>query len=213
MKKLLLTTAALLSIAGSALAQTSKFEGVSATLGLGYQSVKPKYDNFLNRGTTPASIGSTNSTGVVGNLGLEYTSTMGSSSVISYGLDYMVGSGKESDLTYNGSAITDKSKYTQKHRFFIAPGTLIDNDKIGYFKLGYGQAEIKTISTGSSDTVTSNFFSYGVGMKVMKEAGFFYFGEFNMISGKGKAFVATDRSTWDSKGNGYNFIFGIGKQF
>jgi hypothetical protein len=166
-------------------------------------------------GTTPVAFDTNSSTGLTGNVGLEYTSSIGSNSVLSYGIDYTIGSGKDTAVSFDGVASsTAKMKYTQKQRLYIAPGALFDDNKLGYFKLGYGFSDINFSDTGSDIKTNNKFISYGFGMKIMKDSGYYYFGELNLISGQSKSNTEPKHgSTWDSKGSGYNMLFGVGKLF
>ena len=212
MKKIF-AVALIAAASSAAFAQTSKFEGLSGTAALGYQSVNPKFENAYDAtGAALGEIGTSSSTGVVGNFGLDYTQRLSDNNVLIYGVDYAFGTGSKKDVTVGGRATTMTASYTQKYRFSIAPGFLISNDTLGYFKLGMGTATQK-ITDNTTEDFNAKFYSYGGGFRTMQADGMFYFGEINFISGTKKSNTANDGTTLDTKPSGYNIMFGIGKRF
>jgi hypothetical protein len=147
----------------------------------------------------------------VGKVGVEYTWALDSKYVVSAGLDYGLNYGGKSDLTFTrvGGGGTEQMKLKQNAGISIAPGVLIDNNTIGYVKLGYVSTSAKSESDGSKDS--GNAYTYGVGGKFLQPNGYFVFGGLDYLAGKKK--TITGELSGDSKGSGYMLSVGVGKRF
>lgn len=211
MKKIF-AVALIAAASSAAFAQTSKFEGWSATIGLGYQSAKPKYSDLTDTQNRAMTAEAGNSNGLVAGIGLEHGWALSSKYVLTAGLDYGLNYGGKGDINvYRGGALvgTERFQAKQETRIFLAPGWLIDNSTLGYFKLGYSKNKSKAESDGQTET--TNAYTYGLGAKFMQSDDSFIYTEFNILQGKKEHF--TGDISGDVKGGGYNIVVGYGKRF
>lgn len=216
MKKFTQTFLACALTAGSAipgLAQTSKFEGWSASLGLSYQSVKPKFENVVDTSQDTYTVNASTGAGVVGKVGVEYTWALDSKYVVSAGVDYGLNYGKSSDIDFYDAAGllagSDRMKVKQNATVSIAPGMLIDNNTLGYIKFGYLSMTSKSENDGTTES--GNAYVYGIGAKFLQPNNYFVYAGLDFLAGKKKSL--TGELSGDSKGSGYALSAGIGKRF
>jgi len=219
MKKItfaVVSSALALGVSLPGFAQTSKFEGLSANVGLGYQSIKPKFDNVTDNNTPTGSYTSTTSTGsgLIGKVGVEYTWALTSKYVVSAGLDYGLNYGKNSDVeiyraTTGAFVGSDRTKVKQNAGISISPGMLIDNTTLAYIKLGYTATTSKAESDGATES--GNAYVLGLGAKFLQANDYFVYTGLDYLAGKKK--TITGQLNGDSKGSGYTLTAGIGKRF
>ena len=201
-------------VAFGANAQVSKFEGASATVALAYQSYSTDVASLVTRNgglTAPNSA----SKGLVGKVGLDYTWSLGNDNFLAVGLDYALNEGGRGVLDYQLQGVsvgTEGVKSKQKAKIFIAPSTLINQDTLGYIKLGYAQYQSKFTSDGAKDTYSA--ITYGIGAKFMSSEKSYFFAEANVLSGRNKTFVSADgSSTVTTKPKGSEILVGYGIKF
>lgn len=199
-------------------AQVSKFEGLTATAGLGYQSTTTKISNLIGGwDALTHTLSADASTSLIGNVGVEYGWALSEKSVISIGLDYNLGKGKDVTPTFDGSADTNGAiNAQQNYRMSVSSGWLVNQDQLAYVKLGLVnvKSEFKTLDTGVTDSANTNSYSVGVGTKIYDKSGsFFYFGELNYLMGRSKTATWHDGSVLSYKSDGYQFMVGVGKHF
>ena len=211
MKKFLLLISSVLLTFG-ANAQVSKFEGASATVALAYQSYSTDVASLVTRNgglTAPNSA----SKGLVGKIGLDYTWSLGNDNFLAVGLDYALNEGGRGVFDYQRQGVsvgTEGVKTKQKAKIFIAPSTLINQDTVGYIKLGYAQYQSKYISDNSK--LTASAITYGIGAKFMSSEKSYFFVEANVLSGRSKTDTG-DESTMTSKPKGSEVLVGYGIKF
>ena len=155
MKKLLICLAATAAVC-SAQAQSGDFTGFSAGGNLAMNAA-----GYSTTDTTGTDDGfGKQSLGIGGFVG--YGLSIGSSSIITLGFDYSFSDVK----TFEGSLGTS-TKLQNLSSLSIAPGTLLTDKTLAYFKLGFENG--KLASTTSSTTNTTNIAgtSWGLGTKTM----------------------------------------------
>jgi len=213
MKKFLLLTSSVL-VAFGVNAQVSKFEGASATVALAYQSYSIDMASIVTANGTSLTAPNSASKGAVGKVGLDYTWSLGNENLLAVGLDYALNGGGSGliDYQYQGASLsTEGVKSKQKVKIFIAPSTLINQDTLGYIKLGYAQYQAKFTSDGSKQTASA--ITYGIGAKFMASEKSYFFAEANMLSGRSKTLVSGDGTTITSKPKGSEILVGYGIKF
>ena len=211
MKKFLLLISSVLLTFG-ANAQVSKFEGASATVALAYQSYSTDVASLVTRNgglTAPNSA----SKGLVGKIGLDYTWSLGNDNFLAVGLDYALNEGGRGVFDYQLQGVsvdTEGVKIKQKAKIFIAPSTLINQDTLGYIKLGYAQYQSKYMSDNSK--LTASAITYGIGAKFMSSEKSYFFVEANVLSGRSKT-ETFENATMTSKPKGSEVLVGYGIKF
>ena len=106
---------------------------------------------------------------------------------------------------------TEVVKTKQKVKIFIDPSTLINQDTLGYIKLGYAQYQAKFSSDGTKETASA--ITYGIGAKFMASEKSYFFAEANMLSGRSKTLVSADGTTSNTKPKGSEILVGYGVKF
>jgi opacity protein-like surface antigen len=155
MKKLLICLAATAAVC-SAQAQSGDFTGFSAGGNLAMNAA-----GYSTTDTTGTNDGfGKQSLGIGGFVG--YGLSIGSSSIITLGFDYSFSDVK----TFEGSSGTS-SKLQNLSSLSIAPGTLLTDKTLAYFKLGFenGKAASTIDSTTNSTNIAGT--SWGLGTKTM----------------------------------------------
>lgn len=195
------------------MAQTSKFEGWAGTASLGYQSIKPKFDNVVDDNNPPRTftVTSSSGTGLVGKVGVEYTWALDSKYVVSAALDYGLNYGGKSDVTFSrvGFSGSEQMKTKQNAGISIAPGVLLNNNTLGYVKLGYVAVSSRSESDGSTDS--GNAYTYGVGAKFLQPNNYFIYTGLDYLAGKKKSF--TGELSGEASTSGFALSVGVGKRF
>lgn len=213
MKKCVLMVGSFLVTFG-AYAQASKFEGASATVALAYQSYSSEAASIVTAGGLSLTAPNSASKGVVGKVGWDYTWSLGDDNLLAVGLDYALNEGGrgEIDFQFQGvSVATEGVKSKQKAKIYIAPSTLINQDTLGYIKIGYAQYQSKFTSDGTKETASA--ITYGIGAKFMSSETSYFFAEANMLSGRSKTFVSDDGTTITTKPKGSEILIGYGIKF
>ena len=213
MKKCVLMVGSFLVTFG-AYAQASKFEGASATVALAYQSYSIEAASIVTAGGLSLTAPNSASKGAVGKVGLDYTWSLGNENLLAVGLDYALNGGGYGLIDYQNqgaSVATERVKTKQKVKIFIAPSTLINQDTLGYIKLGYAQYQSKFTSDGSKENASA--ITYGIGAKFMASEKSYFFAEANMLSGRSKTSVSADGTTSNTKPKGSEILVGYGIKF
>ena len=193
-------------------AQVSKFEGASATVALAYQSYSTDVASLVTRNgglTAPNSA----SKGLVGKIGLDYTWSLGNDNFLAVGLDYALNEGGRGVFDYQRQGVsvgTEGVKTKQKAKIFIAPSTLINQDTLGYIKLGYAQYQSKSMSDNVKTSASA--ITYGIGAKFMSSEKSYFFVEANVLSGRSKT-ETFENATMTSKPKGSEVLVGYGIKF
>jgi hypothetical protein len=208
MKKSLLASAITVLLSANSFAGASDFEGLSATLGLGYQSYKPEITNY-NGGNTAFEMG--NSTGLIPKIGLEYTWSLNTNYVISAGFDYALNYGSNKVVFADGAGTNEKSKTKQNDKIYVAPGIVVSNDTLAYFKLGMSNYTLKADSDGS--TFKTKATTLGFGLKFLAANKNNVFVEFNTVNGSNKSTVDAEGNTFDLKTKGTEMLVGYSYKF
>ena len=215
MKLKLLVAAAATVVASSAMAQ-SAFVGAYGQIGLGYESISPSFSGgTITGGSTryAYNVSSSNSNDFTGNVALGYTFALSPAFTLGLGAEYAPLEGSSSNYTISvpSARVSSTSSYkkTDSYNIFLAPGYVIDKDKLAYVKVGYTGASIKD-SDGSKTNFTG--YSAGLGYKQIISASWYGFAEVNYakydnqnLSGTGITGTVNATSTNALVGVGYKF--------
>ena len=228
---------ALTSIAtGSAMAQSSKtnaWEGASVGISAGYGQFTPKIgsgttDKVIAPGPTYAlATASANNVNTgTANINAGYNFAINSDYVLGIGAAYYPGAsssapGSFSFTTPGGTVLSSASvQYNVKNLYsvYLAPGYVIDKDKLVYAKVGYTGATIGL--NGPSlpySTVNLTGYTLGVGYKQMVTQSIYLLGEFNYAGFSNKTTTVTTSTgtnvTAPFGGTGMDFLVGVGYRF
>ena len=213
MKIKLLVAAAATVVASSAMAQ-SAFEGFYGQLGVGSESVAPSFSGgTVTSGSLkiPYSISSSNANSFTGNVGLGYTFLLAPKFTLGLGAEYSPIEGSSQNYTLSLPSVrysqTSSYKKTNSYNIFLAPGYVIDKDKLAYVKVGYTGASIK-----ADDTTNYTGYSLGLGYKQIISASWYGFAEVNYAS-YGNQNVSGTGITGTSNFNSTNALVGVGYKF
>jgi opacity protein-like surface antigen len=215
MKKQLLLAAATTVLAGSAMAQ-SAFEGFYGQIGVGYESVSPSFSGGTVAATpttrTPYSISSDNSNGFTGNVGLGYNFALSKGFLLGIGAEYapLESSSAKYTLRVPAVAYTENGnvKKTNSYNIFLAPGFVIDKDKLVYVKVGYTGMSLKS----ASDTTNFTGMSAGLGYKQMISGSLYGFAEVNYAK-YGDQNIGGTGVTGTFNASATNALVGVGYKF
>jgi opacity protein-like surface antigen len=214
MKKQLLLAVATTVLAGSAMAQ-SAFEGFYGQIGIGYESLSPSYSGGTVA-TTPTTqtaytASADNANGFTGNVGLGYNFALSKGFLLGIGAEYSPLESSSANYTVripsvNASAVS-KYKKSNSYNVFLAPGIVIDKDKLVYVKVGYTGMSVKA----DSDTGNYTGMSAGLGYKQMISGSLYGFAEVNYAKYGDQNMGAGVTGT--SNANVTNALVGIGYKF
>jgi outer membrane immunogenic protein len=229
MKIKILVAAAATVVASSAMAQ-SAFQGAYGQIGIGYENNSVKSNNITSTG--PASdpgavnLGSTTFSGgsFSGSIGVGYGFSVSKDFLITLGADYSpltANTGSKSGFCDEDGCATDKFKVSNRYNIFIAPGYVIDKNKLAYFKAGYSAQTVK----GNGDVATAignpskNLSGYvlGLGYKQIVSGGFYGFAEGNYMNYSSSTLSGTTANGYSVSSQvpatAYQFLIGVGYKF
>jgi len=223
MKKLLIATAIATSLIAPSTYAQSAFEGAYGQLGVGYDQNSLSSSNLTAGGTVVTAPGY-NGGSFAGVIGLGYNFSVTKDFLLGIGADY--GVVPSSSFSGTSDVGTTQTKISNRYNIFVAPGYVIDKDKLAYLKAGYSSQTVKVtdgpnVST-SGQTLGSgsaNGYVVGLGYKQMVSSGFYGFGEANYYSYSGANFAATTLSdstsisSYSPKTSAYQFLIGVGYKF
>ena len=199
MKKLLICLAATAAVC-SAQAQSGDFTGFSAG---GNLAMNAAGYSVTNAGGTDDGVGK-QSLGVGGFVG--YGLSMGSASIITFGFDYSF-----SDIkTFENTASSISSKLQNLSSVSIAPGTMLTDKTLAYFKLGFENGKAASTIDGTTNTTNIAGTSWGLGTKTLFSKNTFLQVEIKQTNFRATRFENsitefTARSTTGSVGVGFMF--------
>jgi len=213
MKKQLLVAVATTVLAGSAMAQ-SAFEGFYGQIGVGYESVSPSYSGGTVS-TPPTRTAYTasadNANGFTGNVGLGYNFALSKGFLLGIGAEYAPLESSSANYTLRvpsvNASVVGKYKKSNSYNIFLAPGIVIDKDKLVYVKVGYSGMSVKA----DSDTYNYTGMSAGLGYKQMISGSLYGFAEVNYAKYGDQNMGAG--ATGTSNANVTNALVGIGYKF
>jgi hypothetical protein len=225
--KLLIGVASTL-IANSAIAQ-SVFEGAYVQLGIGLDQNSIS-SSPVAYGPTPLIFDIPSSSGgsFSGVVGLGYNFKINNDFLLGVGADYgFVPSSGFNASTSSNEFTGTQTKISNRYNIFLAPGYVIDKNKLTYLKVGYSSQTVKvtdlttewgtqgeTLGSGSA-----NGYVLGLGYKQMVGKGLYGFGEANYYSYSGASFGGvtlsdgTGISGYSPKTSAYQFLVGVGYKF
>ena len=215
MKKKLLFVAATTVLAGSAMAQ-SAFEGFYGQIGVGYESVSPSYSGGTVAVTpttrTAYTASADNANGFTGNVGLGYNFALSKGFLLGIGAEYAPLESSSANYTLrvpsvNASAV-GKYKKSNSYNVFLAPGIVIDKDKLVYVKVGYTGMSVKA----DADTYNYTGMSAGLGYKQMISGSLYGFAEVNYAK-YGDQNIGGTGVTGNFNASATNALVGVGYKF
>ena len=207
MKKKLLV-ASLLALAGTGAMAQSAFEGFYGQVGTGFEnngfSGLNSTGTAVGQPTDTWAAGSQNANGVPIVAGLGFNFAVAPSWLLGLGVDYSFLNQKSSNYnstganantngqTLNGSNLEASNRIN----VFLAPGYVIDKDKLAYFKVGYssitirqsmpnqaGPAPFQNLGwTSTNPSSTASGYILGLGYKQMITKGIYGFAEGNYMN-------------------------------
>jgi hypothetical protein len=217
-------------IAGSAFAQSSKFQGAFGQIGVGYETVSPTHDSStlsVNRVNIPVTTTSSNANSFVGTVSLGWYQDIAKGFLLGVGAEYSPFAGSHGDMYVTSATrlpgqnnATNDYRYQKKNSYniFLSPAMTVGTDGLAYAKVGYTGAQVANYST-----LTYNFsgYSLGLGYKQFFSAGWYGFVEANYANYGNQTESATNplpggRSLTASGTNGlttYNGLVGVGYKF
>jgi len=207
MKKKLLV-ASLLALAGTGAMAQSAFEGFYGQVGTGYEN--NEFSGLNSTGTAPGTptdawaAGNQNANGVPIVAGLGFNLAVAPSWLLGLGVDYSFLNQKSSNYNSTGAnaaangATLNGSNLEASNRInvFLAPGYVIDKDKLAYFKVGYSSVTIKQTMPNqagpapftnlrwntTNPSSTASGYILGLGYKQMITTGIYGFAEGNYMN-------------------------------
>ena len=199
MKKLLICLAATAAVC-SAQAQSGDFTGFSAggNLAMNAGNFTQPYDVYSEFSFGMQSIG------VGGFAG--YGLSIGNAAVLTLGFDYSFSDIKASELK---GATSSTSKLQNLWSVSIAPGTMLNDKTLAYFKLGFENGKaVSSSTTEVSKNITGS--SWGVGMKTLFNKNTFLQVEVKQVNFGAARF---DGDTTDFTARGTSGSVGLGFMF
>ena len=199
MKKLLICLAATAAVC-SAQAQSGDFTGFSAGGNLAMNAGGASETN----GTSTIDGFGQQSLGVGGFVG--YGLSMGSASIITFGFDYSF-----SDIkTFENTASSISSKLQNLSSVSIAPGIMLTDKTLAYFKLGFENGKAASTTDGTTNTTNISGTSWGLGTKTLFSKNTFLQVEIKQTNFRATRFEnsitdITARGTTGSVGVGFMF--------
>ena len=191
MNKKVLVAALSTVIAGSAFAQSSKFQGAFGQIGVGYESVDPSHASStltVNGRNIPVTTSASNANSVIGTVALGWYQDVAKGFLLGIGAEYSPFGGSSSTMSVATAtrlpgqlASTNDYTYQMKNSYniFLSPAMTVGTDGLAYAKVGYTGAQASMYNN-----LTSNFtgYSLGLGYKQLFSAGWYGFIEANYAS-------------------------------
>ena len=223
--KLLVAATAMAGLVGTANAQNA-FGGFYGQLGVGYEDNSVKMSNGAVNGDPSAASDSNKSYGggsFSGAIGLGYGFAVDKNWLITVGADYSPLTSNTSTTSFSSEGETNTLKFSVSNRYnvFIAPGYVIDNNKLVYAKAGYSAQSTKMkASVGDTfNNPSKNLSGYvvGLGYKQLINKNIYFFGEGNYMnySSSNASGTSADASTvtYGNSATAYQFLVGVGYKF
>ena len=209
----------------------SAFQGFYGQIGVGYENNSPSTSSYTYHfpDATSRSVSTSDSSkgSFSGAIGLGYGLSISNNFLLSLGVDY-------SPLKANTGKTTDEVGFNYNYQIanrtniFLAPGYVIDKDKLAYFKAGYSQQTMKVqnyldydgaaySNGGSNPSNTLRGYVLGLGYKQLLSQNIYMFGEGNYYSYGNQSYTSlyangfTD--TFNAKATAYQFLVGVGYKF
>ena len=209
----------------------SAFQGFYGQIGVGYENNSPSTSSytyhFPNSPSRSVSTSDSSKGSFSGAIGLGYGLSISNNFLLSLGVDY-------SPLKANTGKTTDEVGFNYNYQIanrtniFLAPGYVIDKDKLAYFKAGYSQQTMKVqnyldydgaaySNGGSNPSNTLRGYVLGLGYKQLLSQNIYMFGEGNYYSYGNQSYTSVYANgftdTFNAKATAYQFLVGIGYKF
>ena len=233
MKINLLLGSCVFALSGSAFAQ-SQFVGAYGQISSGYEknTVSSAQLTGTDYGDTPNKSNSLTATSGAAPLvlGVGYIFSVKNNLTLGVGVDYSALTQNTNPVGFYYSGVSSNTydyKFSMSNRLnvFIAPGYVIDRDKVLYAKLGYSTQNVQYSQTNccSSPSTTAQVSGYviGLGYKQLITEGLYGFAELNYYAYGRPDLLSTYSYSNGSGGtissnpnvSAYNFLFGLGYRF
>ena len=209
----------------------SAFQGFYGQIGVGYENNSPSTSSytyhFPNNPSRSVSTSDSSKGSFSGAIGLGYGLSISNNFLLSLGVDY-------SPLKANTGKTTDEVGFNYNYQIanrtniFLAPGYLIDKDKLAYFKAGYSQQTMKVqnyldydgaaySNGGSNPSNTLRGYVLGLGYKQLLSQNIYMFGEGNYYTYGNQSYTSVYANgftdTFNAKATAYQFLVGVGYKF
>jgi outer membrane immunogenic protein len=222
MKKKL--AAAALFFATTGVMAQSAFEGFYGQIGIGYENNSPSTSSYSINvpGSSPlaTSVADSSKGSFSGSIGLGYGLSINNDFLLTLGVDYSPLTAKTGNTSDAG--ISYNYKISNRTNIFVAPGYVIDKDKLAYVKAGYSMQTMKvenfTNGMGSNPSNTLNGYVLGLGYKQLFGKNIYIFGEGNYYNYGSKSYTndfgaVNGTDTFNAKATAYQFLLGVGYKF
>ena len=231
-KSLKILLASFVCFTQSVLAQ-SAFQGFYGQIATGYEnnSVSNTSLTMNNSSNFPGGNNNPSKGSAPLILGAGYNHSVSQNLLLGLGLDYSFLETTVGTANINGSNSATGSTYKVSNRLniFLAPGYVIDKDKLAYAKVGYSMQKVKAsyydvdgptwCSGNSMGSGNAQGFLVGLGYKQIISDGFYGFTEANYYS-YGRTSMGTSTlcdttliTNFSPSTSAYNFLAGIGYKF
>ena len=209
----------------------SAFQGFYGQIGVGYENNSPSTSSytyhFPNSPSRSVSTSDSSKGSFSGAIGLGYGLSISNNFLLSLGVDY-------SPLKANTGKTTDEVGFNYNYQIanrtniFLAPGYVIDKDKLAYFKAGYSQQTMKVqnyldydgaaySNGGSKPSNTLRGYVLGLGYKQLLSQNIYMFGEGNYYTYGNQSYTSLYANgfsdTFNAKATAYQFLVGVGYKF
>jgi outer membrane immunogenic protein len=211
----------------------SAFQGFYGQIATGYEnnSVSNTSLTMNNRSNFPGGNNNPSNGSAPLILGAGYNYSISQNLLLGVGLDYSFLETTIGTANINGSYAGTGTTYKASNRLniFLAPGYVIDKDKLAYAKVGYSTQKLKAsyyddagpsaCSGNSMGSGNAQGFLAGLGYKQIISGGFYGFTEANYYS-YGRTSMGTSTlcdttliTNFSPSTSAYNFLAGVGYKF
>lgn len=215
--------------AGTASAQSSKFQGAFGQIGVGYENVKPSAGSStlsVNRFNIPINTSITSTNSAVGTIGIGWYQDVAKGFLLGVGAEYSPFAGSGGSKTVSTARapgqnlITNDYSYQKKdsYNLYLSPAVLVGTDGMAYAKVGFTGAKVLAF-----ESLNYNFtgYSLGLGYRHIFKGGLYGFVEANYAdygsdtqsmqepAGLGRTISASNTQSLTS----YNVLVGVGYKF
>jgi outer membrane immunogenic protein len=215
--------------AGTASAQSSKFQGAFGQIGVGYENVKPSAGSStlsVNRFNIPINTSITSTNSAVGTIGIGWYQDVAKGFLLGVGAEYSPFAGSGGTTTVSTARalpgqnlIVNDYSYQKKdsYNLYLSPAVLVGTDGMAYAKVGFTGAKVLAF-----ESLNYNFtgYSLGLGYRHIFKGGLYGFVEANYADYgsetktessffSGTSFTASNTKSLTS----YNVLVGVGYKF
>ena len=216
--------------AGTASAESSKFQGAFGQLGVGYENVDPSAGSStlsVNNVDIPVNTSITSTNSAVGTIGIGWYQDVAKGFLLGVGAEYSPFAGAGGTTTVSTASrlsgqnnISNEYSYQKKdsYNLYLSPAVLVGTDGMAYAKVGFTGAKVLAF-----ESLNYNFtgYSLGLGYRHIFKGGLYGFVEANYAdygsdtqsmqepAGLGRTISASNTQSLTS----YNVLVGVGYKF